>query len=430
MKKKKVKFKDTKFYKFINIISYILSIIFLISFVIAICKSCKKKDNNNLSQNKLNLVIEDIDYRYYYTSGIDTSEIEIDDNVLREFTNQYGLNFESKSGDYQYVQSLPNYEYFTLDNFGYYYNDYPNSYKINFIQHVFHLHKFSNNNVLYYNYVYDSSFIEFYYPNGSIDYLRLIEYDSPNHYIVNLDEFAYGQFMLSQYDDLLLNYVFGGYTGNNFTFNQQINYNAPFGLTLSNFYGATASGLTPSSIGGYVYFDTGVFISNGILYDQIRWDVVNSSGYYFDYGKIYPQLAPSGNYVYQYLMYRRVDNGLYDIVNIRDSQDFIKEDGGYAKYQLSSSTWVNPNYRHILFLHDMPKDTLTKVERFNNNGLSSGSNSYVGDVSDVFTLISTAFTGILPILSITILPGITLGVLLFIPLVVVIIFTIIRILHK
>lgn len=64
---------------------------------------------------------------------------------------------------------------------------------------------------------------------------------------------------------------------------------------------------------------------------------------------------------------------------------------------------------------------------FLNNVSSSGSTGQIGDVFGMFT---TAFNGLTGLFSISILPGITIGVLLFLPLIGIIVFAIIRVIKK
>lgn len=106
---------------------------------------------------------------------------------------------------------------------------------------------------------------------------------------------------------------------------------------------------------------------------------------------------------------------------------------------LTSGAWSNVGYRSIVW---QGGETMLSVNGYKapaswwleNNALSSQaavSTMILGDSSTgVFGLLSSAFGSLGAIFGIALIPGLTLGTLLFVPLVVMIIFAIIKLLQK
>lgn len=100
------------------------------------------------------------------------------------------------------------------------------------------------------------------------------------------------------------------------------------------------------------------------------------------------------------------------------------------------NVWVNENYRKIDVLDDdksIQNDSLLTITNKSTLELLQVTTNVSQDVmgfANVFTLMSSAFAGLASILGISILPGITIGLLLFIPLIVVIIISVIKIIKK
>lgn len=233
-----------------------------------------------------------------------------------------------------------------------------------------------------------------------------------------------------------------------FEFNKAFNYNAPLGITIEQVYSTPSAGnnnldnwttLTSKTengitiiTSGYYEYDLGGFYSNGIYYEKIR-------AYYaitLDYcegvntnGVRVPTPVKENALIYYNLRY--VIGNTEVIVNKHDRDVMTGVSNTQFWYYKNSSTWINDAFRYIKLVTPLNDDIRVKLYAFNNNnqysyGLPAGED--VGN--NVFTLIATSFSGILPILSVAILPGITIGMLIFVPLVVTIIWAIISIIKK
>lgn len=217
-----------------------------------------------------------------------------------------------------------------------------------------------------------------------------------------------------------------------FTFNEPFNFNAPLGTTINGVYGNNAH-LVGSGEQSITY-NLPWFESGGRLFDSITYYVSPSNSRILEFigsdnSKIYKN-GPNGQYVYIEMYYENSETSVSVLVNKRDSLPYIVN-SDVEDYLANTTTWATDSYRTLRFLNEPSVDIINTINQFNNNTPSSNGGSYVtGDVSNIFTLIGSAFSGLLPILSTTIIPGITIGVLLFIPLVAMLVFAIIRIIKK
>lgn len=100
-------------------------------------------------------------------------------------------------------------------------------------------------------------------------------------------------------------------------------------------------------------------------------------------------------------------------------------ESGFTNNRLSQIRLFN---RH-LGIESIPGYTNGNVLNVNGNPIATNT-SVQGNMGDVFALFTSAFSGLAGLFSITILPGITIGMLLFLPLVAIIVFAIIKIIKK
>lgn len=216
-----------------------------------------------------------------------------------------------------------------------------------------------------------------------------------------------------------------------FTFNKAFNYNAPLGISLGQQFGGNVSQAQQTIAGGIYRFilNTGLFYSNGSFFDAIVIDYLNAGVCTFDIGGILRN-GTQDNLAYFALGYRRAGQSTIDFINYRDNLVGYKENATLS-YMTTSSTWINDEYRFITLYSTLNNDTRVKLNGFNNNNQNAYNGSSVGnEVNNVFTLVASAFTGLIPILGVYLLPGITLGTLLFLPLVAMLVFVIIKTIKK
>lgn len=203
-----------------------------------------------------------------------------------------------------------------------------------------------------------------------------------------------------------------------FVFNKDFNYNAPLGLNLSNYFGGSTTMAT--HVGAIYRFtiNTGLFLSNGKLYDKIVIDYMDSGGCYFLINSTLT-LGTSGMLTYHALGFGISGTNTYDFVNYRDQSQYIKVGTGEVPhtYYESSSTWVNDSWRYLTFSRKLSNDENITLNKFNNNNQYVPSEVGTGD-GNIFNLFTSVFQSIAPILAVTILPNLTIGILIFIPLVV------------
>lgn len=218
-----------------------------------------------------------------------------------------------------------------------------------------------------------------------------------------------------------------------FTFNTQINYNAPINGTLNSpFVNQVGNGDTAYT----KIYDLPLFESNGQLFDRIKlWYINALSMRYIDSnsGNIYACTRQDLMY-YSYMEYINTTTEETIAVNFRNF--YIGNDPSASNSVQTAldngSNWVNTDYRVLKFQNPFDNDQRNSLAQFNNdtnlNGLTPTS-SNVG-LGNVFTLMGSAFSGLSGLLAIQILPNITIGLLLFIPLIVMIILAVIWIVKR
>lgn len=285
-----------------------------------------------------------------------------------------------------------------------------------------------------YSYSYYSYRIErVYFRNGNNYYQTLIASSITSNYYEVQNPFVALVFDIEPIDIEPLLYFYELSNQSNFIFNKNFNYNAPMGVTAQTPYYFKPGNIEGSGVSYYFNYNVGFFISNNEVFNYIRWEWQPSLGaVYYDFGDGNIKKGPDGSEQgsYLYLMYGNSFTNTLKIVNSRDQIAFMPTNSSYAYYYANSSTWVNDNYRNITFLQNMSNDLKTKIESFNNNNQNSFSGNIYVDGGDIFTLLGTAFNSLGDFFGLAILPGISIGVLFFLPLIVGIIVVMFHILKK
>lgn len=223
------------------------------------------------------------------------------------------------------------------------------------------------------------------------------------------------------------------YEGDVINFNNVIN---PFGVMGQPFDYFQLGDYT----GTYSVFK-GLFITiqDGTLYNEITITYLGATASRFGTADEY-NTAPSGNYQYMSMQYVKASNNQAVVVN---SQDYVKATSGSAIGQpvlVKSNTWLSSIFQNIRILvsdsssgSTLPTKNYTRLQvltSFNNIGDTSGliMGGYNGE--NPFTLLSGAFKGIASILGINVIPGIALGVFIFIPLTITIILYVVHLFKR
>ena len=243
---------------------------------------------------------------------------------------------------------------------------------------------------------------------------------------------------------VMINTLFENTSDSNFVFNKAFNYNAPYSINVDNDYinkGTLMVGWEDIYISAYVrgkYMDLPYFVSNGQIFNRVvwcaEWDTTQGTGnvvLYATSSTDYYEI-PEGKELYTELRYVNTETNSVVVVNVRNTYTGYSDVFGlpYNAYT-DGSTWINDGYRYITFIGNLSTQQQVNIMAFNNNNQNAYSGGiYNSDTNNVFTLVASAFTGIIPILSVYILPGITLGTLLFVPLVATLVFVIIKIIKK
>lgn len=165
--------------------------------------------------------------------------------------------------------------------------------------------------------------------------------------------------------------------------------------------------------------DLPYFYSNGFLFNQIVFNYValadTEQVMTLNNGFVPNHYVNQQNttLIYHSMRYKNSNSGLSLQTNIRNGG---LDSNGVYYWQLTTS-WANDNYKTITFISSLNEYETYFLNNMNNltigGGLSSG-----GSVFDVFTLLGNAFSSFTSLFNVAILPSITIGVLVAIPLVV------------
>lgn len=206
-----------------------------------------------------------------------------------------------------------------------------------------------------------------------------------------------------------------------FTFNYGFNYNAPYSASYDSVFVSVAESGVLEKI---TYNFDSPFVSNGQLFTEINLYYIQGNGTaYFEnpQGTLVKINNNSNLYYFSYMTYDNVRDDTSIMVAQRRFRSYYNSSSDTTNMALDfGSDWVNSEYQYIDFIAPLSVSQLNWLSQFNTNqyinGISTGVNN-IG-LSNVFVLLSTSFSSLLPILRIEILPSITIGLLVFMPLIV------------
>lgn len=218
---------------------------------------------------------------------------------------------------------------------------------------------------------------------------------------------------------------------------------APFVL-----YTGTASSETSTLVTAkYTLYEVGDFYVAGnpdAVYDTIALTTLNlSTDNYFvpngsDEGvRISEEAYAKGAFIVAYAYY--LNSVTNDRVRVYAMGETSVQVGNNTIMALAGPAWSNIGFRDIVYIGDNPQIEINGYTAraswwLENNALSSSAavgSMLLGDATNgVFGLIGQAFSSVASIFGIALIPGLTIGTLLFIPLVVLIILAILRLLAK
>lgn len=211
------------------------------------------------------------------------------------------------------------------------------------------------------------------------------------------------------------------FNGNSFTINS---FN-PFGdttYTLSSIINSSLpGGAISNSNGGYYTIKLPYFTLNGvnILFNEIRiiYSNVANTHILYDNSDSPVELNSNSAYAFEFLYFLNTYTNQQLMVATARFKYISSGDSSY-NVLLSGYSWVSTDYQTLYFYDDLTSSQFNTLRRFNSlNGGIGGSSSTIIGSTNVFTLIGSAFSSLLPFLNIEVLPGITIGLLILLPLV-------------
>lgn len=269
---------------------------------------------------------------------------------------------------------------------------------------------------LNFNYLYDNEndFTSFVYD------LRV-----PNFYRANCSFICKGITTTSSYFPDIVNDLYDIYIFEeaSFTFITNFNFNAPFNFALDSPF--------VNVVGQTKTYDLPWFYVNGLAFNQIKLIYVDgASTRYIDQNGVLQINTDTSTSFYSIMQYVNTATNYAVLVNTRNFATASDSNGNLQTYLATGTKWVNDSYRTITFSDTLTPQQLDNLSQFNtniNNGYSDYTSGVVTDIglASVFSLIGSAFASVSGFLSIQIMPGLTLGLLLFTPLIVGIILAIV-----
>lgn len=212
-----------------------------------------------------------------------------------------------------------------------------------------------------------------------------------------------------------------------FTFENEINYNALYDYSTSS---AFVAGTADTKI-----IDAGWFYSNGLAFNQIKIYYIDAyaTRYISNTGDI-EYMQTTGFSYFSNMTYKNTATELEITVNSRIYGTYTDSSDNVQYYLNNSSKWSNQDYRELVFASPLTPANNDSLSKFN-TGLGQGYIEYNGStdsigLGSVFTLIGSAFSAVAGFLAIQIMPGLSLGLLLFAPLIVGIIIAVIWIVKR
>ena len=380
-----------------------LLLLFVSSIVLG-TKSCRsKKQEEEITQVSRNDIdyrrqSEELPYNYYYRYEDKFTGFNHWAQTEDIITGQFDLRLKYKSneisGDNGYYRDL---KYFQLGIAVDHSDVYCDLYGSETIENIL-----NSKNALYSTY-YDgvdshvTNNIQIGFIDSSID---LLNYDGDNDCIMFISNIIKNNAVLN------MNYTFD--------FNYNINRYGPLMSNNEVFSNYGASNQLGSNFVIRGYFKD----SLNNYYNAIKVTYLQAQGSNYIDSKGEAHLWEQQSASYSYLEYIKTDNTSV-MVNFNDYVTM-----GNKRLYSASSTWVADNFRHITivyldkFTSNLPINDLSPLEvlnTFNNNVIGSNELGGLGGSTGVFGLLSQGFKSVASILAMEIIPGISLGLFIFIP---------------
>lgn len=193
---------------------------------------------------------------------------------------------------------------------------------------------------------------------------------------------------------------------------------------------------------GIIFSSPKSFYCNGYTYDTLKiYATALDNNTYVSYDGKNAVKFQGANTGYAFINMLVYENSYTNKSIMVCSINSIIREGGEAVV-LNSYKWINDNYKYIKILDSSFNPATNFFGQNGNSGLSilqTGNNNNIGFITSTtiinsnynpFTLFTTAFSSLTSLMNIQIIPGLTLGLLFFLPLVVGIIIAIIWIVKR
>ena len=205
-----------------------------------------------------------------------------------------------------------------------------------------------------------------------------------------------------------------------FTFANQINYNSPYATDLNSPF-VSHYFADINELGFDLVYDLPSFISNNQVFNRIRLWYWNANGTRYEMNGLTAIYEGQNCAWYGFMQY--INTNTNETIEVNSRTSVYMSDG----YIVNSSTWVAQEYRTIVFQNELSPTQVKNLSQFNNSTYGSSFSGVATDVglSNVFNILSSSFSSFAGIFAIQLLPGITIGLLFFMPLIVGLIITII-----
>ena len=204
-------------------------------------------------------------------------------------------------------------------------------------------------------------------------------------------------------------------------FNNEINRYAPYKVNNDYFVNSTIKGQ-------YILFDGLFKDSQNNYYTQVRATYIDGNGTRFGDAGINSVNSNTGLTQFMYLEYKKFTNSTNNWVSV-NTQNFVTSTNSQSIGQVvmtKNSSWVNSIYQYITIIYDsgisnLPVGTsdngIINLSSLNNSfNTETNAGGSIGGYSP-FALIGSAFSSLLPLFNVYLWPGVTIGLLLVIPLI-------------
>lgn len=384
--------------------------------------SCSYKQENNTQQKakaqpkrkKITFGESDLnnDNTYYFVVK------NYENNGLGALWRQLGQGQDFSTADIDNAMPYPDITFLNVSSFEFrFYTDYTSLTGFNRLQFLFT--EYLGSNILQYVIFYNNDYTQ-------QAYLFYVS-ESNAYFNKNYACFTASNINMSVGDNFFafINTIFDIYKLDSqvYTMSAQINYYMPYTQNIETGLVFDNSVLSAEWVKRYTLIENKPFYSNGFVFDTIKLVYRNAYNKVFIiYDNVKKLITDStGIAYYSEMVYENSVTGLSVVVNNRDYAAATDNNNLIMLYQRSSN-WVNTSYRVLKFF-DTP--FTSQFEALNNfNNLAYGSDWYADNnvstdvgLGAVFGLITTAFSSMVPLFAIQIVPGITIGLLLFLPLI-------------